>query len=165
MDNHFLHALVQRKIQLRKELEAIEVLENSMAQINTNVLPAMPETKPKRAVQPVQRKAMRLVQMDKMHKVKNTIDKTLYKIMEKVYHQAGGYEYFKNLEKHADGRRYITLSRVNNYLRAMDYSESKTKNEVKLCSVPRNYTCEIAREALLQVHKATKIINPLSQTF
>jgi hypothetical protein len=165
MGNHILTALVQRKSQLWKELEAIEAFENAMAQNNTDAFTAVPEAKPKRAVQPVQRKPMRLVQMDKMHKVKNIIDKTLHKIMEKVYHDAGGYEYFNELEKHAAGRRYITLSKTNNYLRAMDYSDSKGKNEVKLCSVPRNYTCEIAREALIQIHEATKILNPLSKTF
>lgn len=103
MGNHISTALVQRKSQLWKELEAIEAFENAMAENNRDILPALPQ------------KAVKQV----------TAKVALNDIMPFVvqaYSAAGGYESVKKLMKHADGKAIYWCKATDNVMYLVDYS-------------------------------------------
>lgn len=155
MANHILTALVQRKSQLWKELEAIEAFENAMAQNNTDVLTAVPETKPKREVIAVRRK---------YEKVANPIPKNsevvLRNLMRKVFDRNGGVEGFRALDNVAKGRKFITVCNRDSELRIADYSNVDKygrPKQSKLCAVPTDYDVYFARTIMMDIY--SKAIN------
>jgi hypothetical protein len=160
MDNHFLHALVQRKIQLRKELEAIEVLENSMAQINTNVLPAMPETKPKREVIATKRRLTTVPEELQLAPSKKP-DVKLRQFLTAIYNKYGAFEFFSSKEKAVgEGNNFIVIHNEYRQLRLVDFkvnaSNQLARTMRNLCRVPDGYDCNDARAVFMQIHNENK---------
>lgn len=152
MANHILTALVQLKCQLHKQLEAIELLENSMAQINIDVLPLMPDAKPKREVIEVRRKYQPTTQMP------NDANKLQARIAD-IYQSSGGYSFFEHAKNAAEGRHYITFHKRQNQLRVIDYSAKTSTGRPKmyaLAILPKKYNLDQARQILMDYHESNR---------
>jgi hypothetical protein len=152
MANHILTALVQLKCQLHKQLEAIELLENSMAQINIDVLPLMPDAKPKREVIEVRRKYQPTTQMP------NDANKLQARIAD-IYQSSGGYSFFEHAKNAAEGRHYITFHKRQNQLRVIDYSAKTSTGRPKMYALgilPKKYNLDQARQILMDYHESNR---------
>jgi hypothetical protein len=152
MANHILTALVQLKCQLHKQLEAIELLENSMAQINIDVLPLMPDAKPKREVIEVRRKYQPTTQLP------NDSNKLQARIAD-IYQISGGYSFFEHAKNAAEGRHYITFHKRQNQLRVIDYSAKTSTGRPKMYALgilPKKYNLDQARQILMDYHESNR---------
>jgi hypothetical protein len=108
MGNHMLTALVQRKSQLWKELEAIEAFENAMAENNPDILHDFkPPALPQKAVKQVTAKVA---------------SNDIMPFVVQAYSAAGGYESVKKFMKHADGKAIYWCRSTDNVMYLVDYS-------------------------------------------